>query len=401
MSTPHPDSEDENSVLNDFISTIDTDQLLHAASKLRPGVENRLGERFLGGYNVLFEILFSDGLIWLARCPLPYHCSSQDAADYLLQSYASTLRYIKLHTTIPVPTVYDCRRKSEDGNNIGASYLLMERLPGHPIDMQDVYKWHEGYPQARASAKKVFDQLCHYIMQLASVQFDGIGSLQERPMGSGNFVLDEYLDAGITFPPERGRIYESSTARGPFNTTSEYYSAMLSLNDQYAMIEQDEDYILALQHCRLLEPLLTLTEFDKGPFVINHDDLSSSNILIDDEYNITGIIDFPGTTTTLSSLCVYPSIFQENCASPFTDRGLWLECMLNARPVHGSTLNDPEVRKLLMDGALDRGTFDSVLRYIHAYISVPYLARKYGIVPKLANISPETTVTSQDDAGGA
>ena len=36
-------------------------------------------------YNVLFEIVFADGITWFARCPLTYNCSSQDASDILME----------------------------------------------------------------------------------------------------------------------------------------------------------------------------------------------------------------------------------------------------------------------------------------------------------------------------
>jgi aminoglycoside phosphotransferase (APT) family kinase protein len=118
------------------------------------------------GFNVLFEIVFADGITWLARCPLTHNCSSQDASDILMQSYAATLKYIKLNTSIPVPEVFACCTKLEKGNDVGSSYMLMERLPGHMLDVEDVEEGDERYETTRAAAKKVFHQLANFIMQL-------------------------------------------------------------------------------------------------------------------------------------------------------------------------------------------------------------------------------------------
>ena len=45
--------------------------------------------------------------------------------------YAAILKYIiKLNTSIFVPEVFACCTKLEKGNDVGSSYVLMERLSG-------------------------------------------------------------------------------------------------------------------------------------------------------------------------------------------------------------------------------------------------------------------------------
>ena len=110
--------------------------------------------------------MFADGIVWLARCPLTHKCSSQDASDILMQSYAATLKYVKLNTSIPVPEVFVCCTKSEKGNDVGSSYMLMERLPGQMLDIEDVEEGDEQYEPTRVGAEKVFHQLANFTMQL-------------------------------------------------------------------------------------------------------------------------------------------------------------------------------------------------------------------------------------------
>jgi hypothetical protein len=61
----------------------------------------------------------------------------------------------------------------------------------------------------------------------------------------------------------------------------------------------------------------------------------------------------------------------ENFASPFTDRNLWVQSILDAEPlaVPGSALNDLEVRNLILKNAFGRSLFDLALSHTYAYIA--------------------------------
>ena len=100
---------------------------------------------------------------------------------------------------------------------------------------------------------------------------------------------------------------------------------------------------------------------------------------VDDDYNITGVLDFPGTIVPLPSLCVYPMMITENHITPFTDRTLWLQAILDAQPVLGSALNDLEVRKLLMQSATSRCSFDHALHHTYTYVAISSLAEEFSV----------------------
>ena len=216
-------------------------------------------------------------------------------------------------------------------------------------------------------------------------------------MGSGTFIVAEYYDAGLLLPQERGKIYEASPFKGPFSTVLEYHSALLSLNQDFALVDtEDEDgeFLRSVEECRLAQPKVSLPQYENGPFVLNHDDLKSSNILVycclarlpghylltcarqvDDDYNITGLIDFPGTIVPLQSFCFdLAMMYLENRLTPFTDRILWLQAILDAKPVPGSALNDLEVRKMMTETYISRRIFNHALHYTYASICVSFLA---------------------------
>jgi len=83
-----------------------------------------------------------------------------------MHCYATALKYIKLHTPIHVPNIFACRSGSSKENDIGVSYTLMERMPGHPLDTEDIEEDEEGYEATHTAADKVFQQLAGFVMQL-------------------------------------------------------------------------------------------------------------------------------------------------------------------------------------------------------------------------------------------
>ena len=102
---------------------------------------------------------------------------------------------------------------------------------------------------------------------------------------------------------------------------------------------------------------------------------------VDDDYNITGLLDFSGTIVPLPSLYDDPIMLTENHVTPFTNRNLnlWVQSLLDAEPVPGSALNDLEMRKLILENAFGRGLFDLALLHIYGCLGVPQLARMFNI----------------------
>ena len=110
--------------------------------------DNRIYHWQIIGFNVLF-IVFADSVTWLARCLLTHH----DVSGILMQSYVATST-LKLNTSI-LPEVFGCCTKLEKVNDVGSSNMLMERLPGRMLDLQDVMEVDEQYRPTLAGAKKV------------------------------------------------------------------------------------------------------------------------------------------------------------------------------------------------------------------------------------------------------
>lgn len=100
----------------------------------------------------------------MARIPLPYNCFQ---AEDVSASYAATLKYVKRHSNIPVPMVFAYCLRSNPSNKVNATYILMEKLPGHqlPTLEQDDF---DPDPKDLAIAQKVHQQLTDVILELGT-----------------------------------------------------------------------------------------------------------------------------------------------------------------------------------------------------------------------------------------
>lgn len=122
---------------------------------------------------------------------------------------------------------------------------------------------------------------------IASLTFDKIGSLRED--SNGNFFVGPYIDSMATaYPKHKGAVYNGldSCNKGPFTSVSDWYRAMALLNRKFALEdpeEDEEDRAATVGNYELLAEFadkIVIEEFDHGPFVINHNDLTVQNILV-------------------------------------------------------------------------------------------------------------------------
>lgn len=60
-----------------------------------------------GSFNWATFILFEDGVRWVFRSPHSWSFMPMELGMKLLSSEATTLKYLKSHSDIPVPEVYD------------------------------------------------------------------------------------------------------------------------------------------------------------------------------------------------------------------------------------------------------------------------------------------------------
>lgn len=236
----------------------------------------------LGGRNYHATIEFEDGKTWLARFRLPNH------ENPLLQernfdrcSEFATYRHLA-RAGIPVPKVYDYANDEDPKNLVGAGYILLEKLSGKPLE------WHEA---SEVQKEWFLRQLADVYVSLEQHSFDIIGRLQlssNRVPEVGPAFFD-YDDSGKLIP------------FGPFNSSNEYYTALIQ--QRIKLIESKE----LASSSPLAQLLVYKTLLDSLPpnetrgFFLRHIDSRDANFLVDDNYNITGIIDWEFAIVTSRS----------------------------------------------------------------------------------------------------
>lgn len=132
-----------------FVSKLDVEALRSAASNSRGGMpcripafddhpdldsRVRLLSQKMGGQNCHADIVFDDCVTWIARLRLEApHLPPPPVQDYIFMSEVATLEFLSRNTRVPTPRVY-CYEPTSSANTVGASYVLMDKIPGKPLD---------------------------------------------------------------------------------------------------------------------------------------------------------------------------------------------------------------------------------------------------------------------------
>src|SRR6202022_4030227 len=152
------------------------------------------GKFEFGGLNVLFEVVFNDGVVWLCRAGWVSKEYSNKYVKRMIESTVTTMRYLKTNSTIPIPEVFAFEGDSEQ-SDINAAYIFLEPLPGKaddpPLQLENTIQSHVAAVTA----------------ELGRHTFPRIGWLQDSEDGIIPGPMMDYS----------GQEY------GPFDTSVEYF----------------------------------------------------------------------------------------------------------------------------------------------------------------------------------
>lgn len=249
----------------------------------------------MGGMNYHIEIKFEDGISWLARIRRSNATSPPpDLRDYIMRSEVATLQFLS-KTKVPAPKVFDYN--FDEGSPIGVGYILMEKIIGKSL------RWSLVSPEQRI---KIMDQLADVYVELRVLPFDFMGSLDQPGTDHiGPFAresLTDYLDSRMR-------------PIGPFTTLKEYLLESIQLT--LDLIMRGECYAQRsidafLIHHFLFDSvsrILLYHDLDDGRFYLRHADDKGDHILVDDDYNITGIVDWEWAHTDSTSAAFNSPVF--------------------------------------------------------------------------------------------
>jgi hypothetical protein len=270
-------------MIANLLNSINADALRERATFLRDGINctvNLPGARqacfndeVVGGRNYHSSIVFEDGNIWLARFRLPNHNAPPlQERNFDRRGEFATYRYLA-EASVPVPAVYDLADDDDPLNPVGAGYILLDKLAGRPL------AWHEAN---EVQKEKLTGQLADIYAQLEKHPVTWLGRLQPSPTGS--------VEAGPAFfdYDSNGNLVPS----GPFSNLNDYYVALIQHQIQLIRTGEIAPSAPLDQYLVYRSLLDCLPPDESGPFFLRHIDSRDANFLVDDEYNITGIIDW-------------------------------------------------------------------------------------------------------------
>ncbi|KAJ5432348.1 Aminoglycoside phosphotransferase, partial [Penicillium daleae] len=223
-----------------------------------------------GSFNWAIFISFEDGVRWVFRSPHSRSFMPMEIGEKILTSEAATLRYLRAHSDIPVPEVYDYR--ASDDNKIGISFILMSEAHGWP-------------------PSKIW-----------------------RPAGSPQPDLDAPSKAKVL-----SQLGAPVPSRSDYSSRMQYESAVDQWNDFVTIgrkidsAENRLDYMIAGDILRDIVRNFNLAVIKPGTFPLCHPDLSVNNIFVDDDYNISCIIDWAFSSSIPESMLLAPPGLPQYC----------------------------------------------------------------------------------------
>ncbi|OBZ75254.1 Altered inheritance of mitochondria protein 9, mitochondrial [Grifola frondosa] len=230
--------------------------------------------------------------------------------SHRILSEVATLNFVRKNTSIPVPKVLAV--DTDPHNPVNARYTLQERILGHPLE--DVWE-----SLSSAQLQTIISQVARFEGELFQTRFSSIGSLLEDP--DGQFSVG-HLGLSCLLPQSDLHVV------GPWTSSLEWIKAYVEVEIDLLDNKPDEWYSQRVDWCipngdakcpvdslqlssyfkkwyrlflRGIEELpmnLDLSVFDPPvtPFVLFHEELSLSNILVayDDPARVVGIVDWEG-----------------------------------------------------------------------------------------------------------
>ncbi|KAK4041470.1 hypothetical protein C8A01DRAFT_45427 [Parachaetomium inaequale] len=305
------------SLVDRLRARIDDDAVCKYASSLNGGRKCSVEHsNMMGCANYHARVRFHDGSrSWLLRVPrvTDFAGGPESFVEYLVVSEYATLKFLE-KTTVPAPRAFGhglCSDGSDQG--IGVSFLLIEELPGKP--------WLDGGIPADESNQdqkaKIWSGLADIIAELARHPFPKAGSLcldvasriQVGPTASDRFVV---LD------PD-----------GPFEGAVDYYTAwaeqyLALIADRQLYPEYPVDAYIVYLFLKENAWQLAQEEGKQAPtrveFFLKHVDDHGDHLLLDDDDNITGVIDWQMARVVPRAEAFGPSLISVHLQAFFDGR---------------------------------------------------------------------------------
>ena len=249
-----------------------------------------------GASNFIIFLAFDDeeATRWVARFPIlgPGGISPDPSSlRTVIESMVVTMNYVSTNTSIPVPQVH--RWDGGTDNELRRPFVIMDAAKGNHL-----YELEEAGFDMDATVDKLssfVEQWARYTSELAKLQFDCIGNLNQD--SQGNIHVGQLLThSNLLFSP----FMDDDTLRGPFTSVADYLLTESYLAREGIRSPKNHRFNLSYNEflqSKLIESLMPFyidTALLNGPFVLSHVDFDLQNILVDetDNFKIVSIVDW-------------------------------------------------------------------------------------------------------------
>ncbi|KAK3941376.1 methylglyoxal reductase (NADPH-dependent) [Diplogelasinospora grovesii] len=270
--------------------------------------EEPLGRRQMGGMHIHLQLIFEDGTVWLARILRERHTSFDDEpSNQILLSECATLRWLE-SLDVPTPRLHGYGLRSDPRNEVGVAYMIIDKLPGRPFN-----SWAASEGQKSRVLGQWADILCvlgkHPLDKIGSLKFDADGAIEVGPIAS---------DRTGTLP-----------CIGPFEDAKDFYSSWANtylelITDGQLFSPYSIDAYLMFkflaERAKAGPWLKKWQGLNSGPFFLKHADDKGDHILIDDDFRITGIIDWSFARAVPAYEAFGPSLVSANTSNLFAGK---------------------------------------------------------------------------------
>lgn len=272
--------------------------------------------RLNGSFNVIYILQFNDGLKYVVRLPaMGWGNRWTPVAKKAFESQVLTMHLIRRMTDIPLPEIFAFDATQE--NALKAPYMVISFISGFTVDAL----WYDetNLTPVEERRSRILSTTAMAMAQLQHLKFDWIGSLQ-----SNDEPDDMSLSIGPCYewdlPSRHAELHGQDPGireSGPFRTTMEYLTQLhdSQRRDSHLMAVGCRELLTRMIACLPLSVDETLDEGNDETFVLTAPDFDSQNFMIDEQGNLTGIIDWDHVHTMPRCLgyCRYPEWITRDC----------------------------------------------------------------------------------------
>ncbi|KAI0398956.1 hypothetical protein F4802DRAFT_611243 [Xylaria palmicola] len=270
-----------------FLAAVKWDVLASISSSLRNGIPCEFGEKFsIGNYNMVRRIVFTDGISWVARVRMPPLKAASGALEVLdvagtLQVEIASMKFLKAKTSLPVPEVHSY--SVDPTNDVGAPYILMDYINGTvATELRQAKKCEIGLFGTSDQDRKFRKQMAGIQVTLSSFKFDQIGSLYWDEQTSDFFIGSDI-----------------ETGKGPWKSSMDYYADLANHALQECVTyaapnaQTSWSFVIPIIFKHLISLYVDSSSMG-GPFSLANRDFGAHNLLVDNDFEIVGVIDLDG-----------------------------------------------------------------------------------------------------------